>query len=325
MYDEGSKEQIAILLWPGVLGKLVHVTGRTETLDWGAVSAALDTDRFFVAGEADTPGTASRRAITSKLCWHIAAIHNRCRPMAAQEVPCEQMGSHMSKVWGLIGKKQWLNPQDFMDSVSVQEAKISCLGSKRDEQIVAFVVDCLYAAGCRPIIEKRAQRYRRVQGVDPSASLPIANFVAKRNADADQDLPSSLFNTLKKTRNGASDSDGDVTLTSAKEALHTVGLQSGGCNREQRRALKQRGLPQTNLPDVFLATHVQPHRVEALPLHVEDKRTTAKDRANSTVRDARKHWLNSEAGLAWMREGQDRWKVRELRPSHSDNDGDDEG
>jgi hypothetical protein len=325
MYDDDSKEQIAILLWPGVLGKLVQVTGRTETLDWGAVSAALDTDRFFVAGEADMPGTASRRAITSKLCWHVAAIHNRCRPMAAQEVPCEQMGSHMSKVWGLIGKNQWINPQGFMDAVSVQEAKISCLGSTRDEKNVAFVGDCLYMAGCRPIIEERAQRYRRAQGVDPSASLPIADFVAKRNAHADHDLPSSSFNTPKKTRNGASDSDGDVTLTSAKEPLHTVGLQSGGCNRQQRRAHSQRGLPQSNLPDVFLATHVQPHLVKALPLHVEDKRTMAKDRANSNVRDARMQWLNSHAGLAWMREGQERWNVRDKRPSQTDNDGDDEG
>jgi hypothetical protein len=122
MYD--GVGPTAVLLMPGAEGNLVHVVAAEHALDWSAVSAALDTDVYFVVGDAaeTQPNVlASRHTPSQRLCWHAARVHHHCRTMAAQEVPCEQHGSHMSKTWVQMGKNQNFNPADFMDTVLTQK------------------------------------------------------------------------------------------------------------------------------------------------------------------------------------------------------------
>ena len=104
MYD--GVGATTVLLLPGVVGNFVHVTTAERTLDWGggsAVSAALDTDIYSAAGDvASTQAStlALRRLPLQRPCWHVVRVHHHCRSMAAQEVSCEQDGSHMSKTLG---------------------------------------------------------------------------------------------------------------------------------------------------------------------------------------------------------------------------------
>ena len=312
MYD--GKQHTAILLWRGVEGKLVHVSGRVETFNWSAVSSALDMDRFFIDGVDSTErnDSASRCAPRRRLCWHAVQVHHHCRPMAAQEVPCEQTGSQMHKVWELLGKNQFIHPQDFMDAVLIREGHVHCIGGERDTQLCRFVTDALLAAHRSPTLAKRTQRWRKQHGVAVDKARVLETWKDRQQPCDEQysDLASNSAPTQGPTLDAATDSDVDLKLVRSKTPLQGVAEQGAGL--EVRQRMRAKGMSHAALPDGVLEAKVQPTCIKALPLFREDKRTNKKDRADSTLAASRHNWLVSPAGLAWFNEAKGRWRVRDL-------------
>ena len=83
---------VACLSLPPHVGNIVHVEQCIEKLDASAVSASIDGDPWFCYGSFSKIRNGYTHA------WHVAAIHNRCRPMATGEDCCERVGSFM-KDW----------------------------------------------------------------------------------------------------------------------------------------------------------------------------------------------------------------------------------
>ena len=112
---------------------LVTVCAVNQQLDSTAVSARLDADPYFACGE---PGAGHASA------WHAVRLHHRCRMLYAPEAACERLGSYMHYQF-----RQWkgghVTPSVLIGRVFLEQAHVRCVGSTRDELLIAEVVHIL--------------------------------------------------------------------------------------------------------------------------------------------------------------------------------------
>ena len=309
---------VAILLWPGVVGKLVHVIQEVQELDWDAVSASIDLNPYFTCGRT----VSNRRA---PCVWHAIKVHNHCRTMMAQETPCEQTGSEMKRVWDLTGLNQNVSGPIIMDGVILRDADVKCIGGARDEAICHFIASCLDEAGRRATLGRSAifqhghADYRARLGIHAQGdSHSLARLLAKHEQRL---IQSGRYIPTASSCNGfeprdESGSDGDITfheddncLTDLHKSLGRLTYKHG---REVIRQHRARSLHAASIPTELrkpLQEKIGKGTVEALPLFKEDKRTKAKDRAGSTLADVQKAWLCSMPGKTWLHEQTARWDV----------------
>ena len=136
-------------LLPGSLGKIVHVAGRVEEVNYSAVSASVDSDPWF-----------SRDAEPDRPKWHAVRIHARCRPMGSAEACCERVGSLVKLLWS--ERQGRTSHNALMGNVLLTEAKVQCVGGDRDEALCQNVTDILMRRGLQPLVQsKKAVKRRR--------------------------------------------------------------------------------------------------------------------------------------------------------------------
>ena len=122
---------LAVLLLPGVVGKLVHIEAVEKELDWSAVSASVDSDPYFSRGAVDARG-AGRRHRRPRNAWHAVRTHHHCRLLGVPEAACERVGSIMKHQWQ---KNPRASVSALMDATMLSAARVTCTGVARDEAL----------------------------------------------------------------------------------------------------------------------------------------------------------------------------------------------
>ena len=123
-------------------------------LDPSVVSARLDADPWFACGD-----------LGNRSAWHVVRLHHRCRVVYAPEAACERIGSYMHFQF-----RQWkggvVSPSVLMGRVLLEQAHVRCVGSTRDELLIAEIAH--FAAHFQPqgLLSKRC--CARIIGADRS-------------------------------------------------------------------------------------------------------------------------------------------------------------
>ncbi len=112
-----------------VAGCLVLVARRLRSLSVTSVSATLDVHSWFAV----RPGS------TGRDCWAAARLHHRCRLLMSPDAACEGVGSFMRLLWNSRRVSGEVAGR-VADSVALAAANVRCVGSARDEALVAGVV-----------------------------------------------------------------------------------------------------------------------------------------------------------------------------------------
>ena len=257
------------------VGKLVIVVGMQTRLDWSAVSASLDTCKYFSCGHGSP----------SENTWPVCRVHMAGRLFALPEASCEMVGSVMQLVWD---GRQALSPGRMEDRALLSMDKVKCIGGIRDEVLVAEVVELLVQMGRRATTHS----YKRGRGENDTSSKVLRRV---RRAHEDR---------LGEVGHGVGEVEGGLL---ADPHPFIVGLPSTvpglTCSRRMRKKASEPVQLNASLRRaVQIAT--RDNRVLPLPMFKEDARTARKERAGSSLRDALLKWMNSEEGADWKRERQ---------------------
>ena len=262
---------VAQIVLPGSIGKLVYVSDVIEDLDWSGVSAAIDGHPYFSSGGR----------------WHAARIHHWCRTMSAPEAVCEQIGSMMR---ALYDANRNVDIGALMDSVALQGGGVTCCGSPRDEMICKEVTDVLAHLGRDAHIGAQAKRRRADAGVDATTSSAVQNFREDEDARLRE---SGRLHYFRESSSESSDVD-------AQEACPQWG-EFATCASSVATAVKARRAESAPAMQIPAVAHIleRPDTLARLPIHQEDIRTSVKPRADSVVKSSLKQWLLSEEGRQW--------------------------
>ena len=315
---------VGVLLLPGRVGHLVHVTQTARELDWSAVSASVDGDPFFSAGnvwESPVAVHNARGAPQPRSAWHVVRIHHQCRPMGSPEACCERIGSLMQHRWT---KRRHPDIGTLMDGVLLQDAQVACIAGERDEALCRDVAKILTASGRNPFVTwKGSKRRRRREGIEHSRSVQILRDETRRALEASGRLSHG------PGRPGADDSESSLSSRNSGEG----GVQLGGsttarpCGHQGGASTRNRPAPADTLgirrptdvsdlrcarrakamPAMQLSGRVQQvlqhvvvtGHVAAQPTHTVDGRTRKKCRADSAVRSDFVKWLGTADGISY--------------------------
>ena len=279
---EVTPGNVAQLSWCGQLvGRLVHVQRVVADLDWSAVSAAIDCDPYF---SRDGHG---RHEQCGGSAWHAVRIHNFCRPMGSPEACCERVGSLMHNIWDPHRAARG-GTGLLMDEVVLQEAKVDCTGSARDEGLVQEIAKALWHTGYRPLITQRKRALREATGAlrgAPSKAIARARLSGD-DVDADR---AWTFGAADSDGSQGSDSDGEWVGTPSW--FPRVGMAAALDERRRAHA------------PAYSCEHVNRaigRVAEGAPIPtIREHPGKPADRAGSDRREALRTWLRSEEGLAW--------------------------
>ena len=287
---------LGVLLLPGQVGKLVHIVRVVEEVNASAVSASLDGDPWFSHdAEPDFPK------------WHAVRIHSRCRPMGAAEACCERVGSLMKQCYNEVAG---MSKNELMDHVLLTEARVSCIGSDRDETLCRHVVEVFQQKGYHVKNQCRMARKRhREEGLDSSRCLK------RLRAEAEECLLSSGRATLGRPEGPlVLGKESDITPSSTVPAplpkaftnsLHVAAISEWPQVKTLRRRYRGKSAPPMIVSHSALQAlehNILHGRVVALPKFKIDRRTQERHLADSSVKDRYQAWLKSPAGTAWLQD-----------------------
>ena len=312
---------LAILLLPGVVGKLVYIEEVVKELDWSAVSASIDSDPFFGRDGPTLPGHEFPSA------WHAARVHHQCRLMGVPEAACERVGSTMKMLWN---KNQSTSVSTLMDTTLLATAGVTCAGTQLDEELCCTVAQAMARLGkSAPTLSKRRQAKRDKSGVNVSRS--VMNFRedavkalreagrcdalgAEQHAKEDEETEESNDEWQEGEDGGRGDAWHSRRLVKFSRAAVEVVAGHEDAKRMQdletdiTGALRQ-GKPVMALPSGVqdeLKNLVSKGSVKLPPLGESRRRrdgTAAPDcRAGtpSVVQERLDEWLTSDAGKEWQ-------------------------
>lgn len=304
--QDRAPPDLAVLLLPGVVGKLVHIKEAVAELDWNAVSASIDSSPFF-SRDGPKRATGMRRSFTC--AWHAVRLHHQCRLLCVPEAACERVGSHMKHAWT---KNTSLPVGTLMDITTLISAGVSCSGTRRDEHLVATVAEAMVELGRRPVLSRRAQESRR------SAGVTISRAVENYRADAEAALREDGRRASEESDCGADhseradvasglsvplESDDELPAKRSRRSQCTGAATLSELPFEIRAALK-RGKPTMSLTASVqrqLDKSVSATRVSALPLwHARKGQRAAADLPPSELKARMGAWLSSTEGAAWL-------------------------
>ena len=318
---------VGVLLLPGRIGRLVHVTRTVRELDWSAVSASVDGDPFFSAGNVQESPVAvhnARGAQRPRSAWHAVRIHHQCRPMGSPEACCERVGSLMQHRWF---KRRHPDPGTLMDGVLLQDAQVACIGGERDEALCRDVVKSLMASGRHPFVaSKDCKRRRRREGINHSRSLQNLRDDLQRALEASGRLPHGPggpgADDSEISESSGDSGQGGVRLGGSKTvrpcghrgsastqnglAPADLGIQRPGDVSDMRQERRAKSMPAMQLSakvaKVLQKVVDDGGGVAAQPVFMQDPRTATKRRANSTVRGEYARWLDTPDGRHYLEE-----------------------
>ena len=292
---------LAVLLLPGVVGKLVHIEAVEKELDWSAVSASVDTDPYGSRGPPGALGAGRRgKASRPRSAWHAVRTHHHCRLLGVPEAACERVGSIMKHQWQ---KNPRASVSALMDSTSLSAARVTCSGVARDEALCRAVVDTMLMLGRRPLLARRAMR------ATEQAGIVVSRSVDKFRGDAWREL---CDGGLDDGFDANSDGEAiDMALDSAppRSRAAAADIVASGTVLSRIRADITRdiakGQPSMRLPEEVereLARATQRGSIAALPLHQERRRASGTPApAGSELRKRLALWLDSEQGREWKK------------------------
>ena len=278
---------IATLFLKGSIGKLVYVQSRITTLRESYVSAALDGFTYFALGRDPTRDT---------IAWHACRVHHQCRAMATPEVPCEQIGSLMERIW-CDKRRGRYSVAKVMDEVRYRDAAVKCAGGQRDEALAEEVASILYSAGLRPGLTDGTKCKRRRRGQDTGASLKLENM--REKADKGQPGRRARVDFVSDSSGSSGSARGEPRGGAFHHELYNkrCGLVAD-MHARAANATVEMTLP--SACEKVLRDVTRGGRVQAQALFAEDARTSKKDRAGSTLRETKSAWLSSEDGKRWL-------------------------
>jgi hypothetical protein len=286
--------RMAAVLWPQHLfGRLVYVETSQAELDASAVSASVDSLPYF---SRDGPYSGVRRNTNA---WHAVKVHNFCRPMGASEACCERVGSLMQNNWDKVKGE---DAGALMDSVLLQEARVSGIGNPRDELICQEVAAAFLTLGRNP-----AMPGRRASKPGDSTSTVLARVRTADQAHLAESGRGSMGNPvamLFQDRNYEAD-----VLPAGANAVLTRGLipRNLGEARAERRRRATPALKTSTAVQQALQSAKSGEGVAALPMFWQDPRREH-GQAGSVRKEKLSHWLRSAEGRQWLQEKQQRWE-----------------
>jgi hypothetical protein len=152
--------------------------------------------------------------------------------MGSAEACCERVGSLMKRAWF---PERGADVGAIMDSVLLDEAQVKCVGTARDEDLVASVSQILYCAGKKPTLRPRTAQARLLRGMGSSSSS-----VHYLRLDSQRDLELSGRNPHP----GHSSSESEAESDGLELGTQTPSYTAGGIaeHRKQRRRIAGEGL-----------------------------------------------------------------------------------
>ena len=287
--------RVAALLWPqDLFGRLVYVETSHAELDASAVSASVDSLPYF---SRDGPCSASAgRCLTN--AWHAVKVHNFCRPMGASEACCERVGSIMQNNWD---KRKGEDAGALMDSVLLQEARVSGVGNPRDELICQEVAAAFQTLGRSP-----AMTGRRASKPGHSKSTVLARVRAAGQAHLAASGRGSTCNPVAMPSEDGNYQADDLPAGSNAVLARAVIPWHLEQARAQRRRRATPALKPSAAVNEALKHATSGERVAKLPLFWQDPRKEHRQ-AGSVHKQKLDSWLRSDEGKQWAREKQQRY------------------
>ena len=282
---------LGVLMLPGSAGKLVRVIEVVQDLDWSAVSASLDGNRFFSRD--------ARIGGRPRSLWHVLKIHNHCRPIGAAEACCERTGSFMHSVWR---ENLRISTEFLMDTVLLREAGVKCVGSRRDAVLCEHVANAMLQIHPHPTVcFKRGKRQRLADGIQHSRSIHFLREDGDRALVVDGRWPKED----RPLGDGMSDVEGDGPLDLASEARAPLAqFGTSAAISASMRTAQAMNSPAMQLPARVAQTlrnaTTPSGGVRALPKVDLNVRTERKGLAQSSMREREFVWMRSAEGVAWL-------------------------
>ncbi len=142
---EGSPGDIAQVTVGPAARCLVLVLEEKRLLDRGRLAADFDMNFWWhlPCGERYPHG-----------CYHILRLGHRIRFLCPPETPAEAGGSYMHILHRKMGQTTF---QRLRHRLFIKEAGLRCVGSSRDEAIVATITEALLRAGKNPFVRRGLQ------------------------------------------------------------------------------------------------------------------------------------------------------------------------
>lgn len=278
-------------------GKLVRITAVHCEVDSSAVSAAIDEFSFFAIGAKPAHINA----------WKACRVHHRCRLLDVPESPCEHVGSIMHRAWD---PSQAMAPGPMLDKVRLQEARVSCTGSPRDNLIVKVVADLLLKSGKKPFLIKGPRQLQQIVDLQAEQERSGREFSGMLGCSTLEEamaiaVPAKFDLGGKLSARVFRDSRKDNRTSSLPSSLPSS-IAAGVLAKLTPRASVDR-LPRSVVPVSSSACSADPPSggkslVQALPVAATLGRQAARNVAPSTMRAGLADWLDSDEGRAWRAE-----------------------
>ena len=235
-------------------------------LDPSVVSARLDADPYFACGD---PGNRS--------AWHAVRLHHRCRVLYAPEAACERIGSYMHYQF-----RQWkggvVSPFVLMGRVLLEQAHVRCVGSTRDELLIAEIVHIL-----RHTFNRKAY-FRNNFVRDSLEQIAAANESMKTSGRELEDW--SIFET--------------GLMRPAEYEAKMLSTQGRQLHKERRLEACSSVLPDV-LSQVVRSVVRKRGEINALPETVEMTGKRLRRATGSVIHDHLSAWWATPDGKEWLK------------------------
>ena len=217
--------------------------------------------------------------------------------MGAAEACCERAGSLLQNNWT---KQKGEDAGAVMDSVLLQEARVTGIGNPRDEMICQEIAAALLTLGRNPYLTGR-----RRSAPGESTSAVLARVRAAQQALLTDSGRGSHGDPVRLLADGESPEEGipeaNAVLCRGRISRHLP------TEKAKRRRLA--------MPDLVVSAEVQramrsatsDRGVSALPMFLEDPRRAARH-AGSVRRERLSKWLASAEGKQWRAEKEERYR-----------------
>ncbi len=237
-------------------------------VDSSAVSAALDAHPYFSCG-------ASREY---RSAWHAVRLHHRCRLLYAPEATCERMGSYMHyqfRGW----KGGTLSPAVLVGRVMLMQAHVRCVGSSRDELLVAELVHIM-----RHVLHHKA--FMQHDGPRPAVQqIEDANCMMRESGREVVDYWDVVDRGLVRPP------EYDAALLSSESRAMRATENENACASRLPPCLTQAMQSVTRMDGT----------IEALPDTVAMAGKRLRRATDSVIRDSLSAWWSTSEGQDWLK------------------------
>ena len=201
---------------------------------------------------------------------------------------CERVGSLLHE----MHQDQLTSPRTVR-RLRLREAKVQCIGSARDEELLAALVDLFVQSGKNPILQKRQRWVRRRSDIPEEGPIPNSS---------PKDVVGARAEAL------ALSAQNDLASLAVKESLAATFIGAGLSYEETQKYATRVPVAQYLQGATLVDRKTGKLQIQELQPFIKSGRAAKKQCPRSTMRQQLAEWLESEEGQSWQAAKDALWK-----------------